>query len=182
MLGAYNLSKASEVGRTLHGVASISLNGKWKSTIAESSGDITVIKLTNPVDFNNFIKPACVPDSELTITRGIASGWKIPSVNNSFTSNLSQKIELSIISNKTKCLTENPELLGKMTDDMFCAGKENAGVCKDDLGSGLYVEKDGKFYVAGLVSSSNDNNCGNSKVGLYSDIYKMSDFIEQVKA
>lgn len=66
-------------------------------------------------------------------------------------------------------------------DEAFCAGREGAGVCKGDSGSGFYLNENGKFYLRGIVSSSVVRSCSEANLALYSDVFWYLDFIEKVE-
>lgn len=106
------------------------------------------------------------------------TGWGIHDDTN-VNSDVPRKTEIPILIER-ECLKIDIGLLSVITDDVFCAGKTGAGVCKGDSGSGLYVQENGRFYLRGIVSSSTSKLCSESDVALYSDILKNLNFISQV--
>lgn len=179
LLGAHNTKKQTEAGREIASVASIKIHQDWNPSTSEYTGDLALLKLSQKVKVNDYVKPVPIANSQLsTITQGVVTGWgyyddtQIPS-------DTPRKLEISILSDLT-CLKNNPGLLPIFADDLFCAGKVGAGVCSGDSGSGFYVQsEDGKFHLRGIVSSSTLTRCSESKSALYSDILKNLDFLSK---
>lgn len=167
-----------EPGRIFAAAKSIEIHDKWNPASADFAGDIAMIKLTGPVTFNEFVRPVCIVSSDIFSKRGVVIGWGIHD-DTDVTSDYPRKLEIPILSDR-ECLRKNPGLLPLLSDDSFCAGKEGAGVCKGDSGSGYYVQESGKFYLRGIVSSSTDTPCSQSYTAVYSDVLKYLDFIEKV--
>lgn len=141
-----------------------------------------MIKLTQPVIFSNYIRPVCLANLELSsLTYGAVVAWGVRDATNN-PSDLPQITNIPIL-DKIECLKKNPGLLSIISDDLFCAGKSDSGVCKGDSGSGFYVENDGRIYLRGIVSSSTTSEvsgCSDAKVALYSDVLKYLEFFEEV--
>jgi len=65
-----------------------------------------------------------------------------------------------------------------LTKDMMCAGLEEGGkdACKGDSGGPLAVEKDGVWYLAGIVSAG--ISCAIPKMlGVYHNVSVTADWI-----
>lgn len=180
ILGAHDFSDQHEEGRISSGVKKYKLHDDWNPSNAEFGGDIAVLELTNRVLFNEYIRPVCLPEVKvIDVKTGSLAGWGLYD-NSQKVSDVPRKVELSIISDG-QCFREDPRLVTISTDEMFCAGKKGVAVCPGDSGSGLYVVKDKKFYLRGLVSSSAVDQCTDGYLALYSDVLKYLDFVTAVR-
>lgn len=155
------------------------IHDKWNPATKDYEGDIAVIQLTEKVKFNDYIRPVCLTNLEVFPgSSGVVMGWGFHN-DREVVSDVPRKVQLPVLSDR-ECFKRDHALASIIWDEAFCAGKEGAGVCKGDSGSGFYTERDGKFYVSGIVSSSVARSCSNSNIALYSDVHKYSGFIEQV--
>lgn len=70
-----------------------------------------------------------------------------------------------------------------MTPDMRCAGKvgQSQGSCKGDSGGPLACERDGRWYLAGITSWSNNGCMDQGDPGVFSDTFYFRDWIEEVR-
>lgn len=119
-----------------------------------------------------------VTDQTSQINDGVVTGWGVFN-DLSAHSKLPRKVELPIVSDR-ECFRKDNLLARVIWDEAFCAGREGAGVCKGDSGSGFYVESAGKFYLRGIVSSSIVRPCSQTHLAIYSDIYKYLNYLSAV--
>lgn len=140
---------------------------------------MAILKLTESVTFNNYIRPVCLANSAVnSITNGDVISWG--TYDDTFrASDIPRRIKVPIIGN-LECLRKSPGLLNIFPNDAFCAGKDGSGVCVGDSGSGFYVEQNGKFYLRGIVSASTVSWCSDANLAIYSDVLKNLEFIEKV--
>lgn len=179
LLGAHNISKFSESGRQSISVKSVHVHDKWNPATEDYDGDIAVLKLTETVKFNNYVRPVCLAD--FAVSPGISGaviGWGYHSDKDAV-SNVPRKIILPVLDDR-ECFKKDPLLTKIIWNEAFCAGKAGAGVCKGDSGSGFYVGRAGKIYLSGIVSSSITRACSLANFALYADVFKYSTFINQV--
>jgi secreted trypsin-like serine protease len=137
--------------------------------------DIALLKLHEPVSFDDKLSPVCLPPaSNAPNYRGATStvtGWGVLSeVGNSLTDKL-QEVEVEVLSNKV-C---KDKYLGVLTisDNMLCAGDTKNGgedACYGDSGGPLVVEDDdGNYVLVGIVS--NGQGCARAKYpGVYTRV------------
>lgn len=155
------------------------MHDNWNPSNIEFGGDIAVLELTNRVLFNEYVRPVCLPEVRVTdIKSGTIAGWGYFD-NSQKVSNVPRKVDLLIVPDG-QCFRDDQRLLRISSPEAFCAGKRGVGVCPGDSGSGLYVVKDKKFYVRGVVSSAAVDQCSDGYLALYSDISKYLDFIRDV--
>lgn len=168
------------MGRLLVNVSSYHIHETQQDKLSENcKGDIAVVKLEEKVEFNKFIKPICLPTDEiLKANHGIVNGWRYHS-NSSILPEISRKDKVPIVENAL-CFKMDNRLVKAAWPESFCAGKIDAGVCKADRGSGLYVEENKKIYLRGIVSASTIEDCSKSSVALFTDVKMYTEFIEQV--
>lgn len=179
-LGAHKIRQLVEPGKATFAVEEIHIHDNWNPHTAEYDGDIAVIKLTEKVFFNTYIRPVCLPNEQvLSIFNGTVVGWGVHD-DTDITSNFPRKLEMSIL-DRFECVKKKPKLLPIFASTMFCAGKDEAGVCGGDSGSGFYVEQNGKFHLRGIVSASIITSCSSSNYALYSDVTKYLKFINKVR-
>lgn len=183
ILGAHNLKRPVEQGKISPVVKSIEIHDAWNPNVVEFEGDIAVIKLSGKVPINEFIRPVCLADPKLhvNILNGTVVGWGYHDETNSVSS-VPKKVQLPILGDRD-CLKRAPGLLSIISHDLFCAGKERAGVCQGDSGSGFYIEVNGTVFLRGIVSSSSltTSSCSEANNALYSDILKNIDFLAKVR-
>ncbi|XP_067472296.1 polyserase-2-like [Thunnus thynnus] len=120
-----------------------------------SDNDISLLKLSSPVTFNNFIVPVCLAASDSSFFTGvdtwitgwgnIGSGVPLPSPQNLM------EVEVPVVGNR-QCNCDYG--VGTITNNMICAGLRAGGKdsCQGDSG-GPMVTKTGSVWVqAGVVS------------------------------
>lgn len=179
ILGAHNIRRKIEPGRSFAAVKSIKIHDRWNPSSDEFEGDVALLKLTEPITVTKFIKPVCIANSQtLPMSYGNVVGWGVEDDTDE-PSDIPKKIQILVLS-ELDCLKKQPGLTKIFSHDLFCAGKDGAGVCKGDSGSGFYVQENERFYLKGIVSSSSGKLCSNANLALYSDIFKNLDFIQRV--
>lgn len=180
VLGAHNLYVVEEE-KVSRNVSYSIIHDTWKPHKISFTGDIAALKLSEPVEFNKSIQPVCLADQLEDLNKiknasiGVLYGW-----GNNETEVLQStpfKVELPI-NDKYNCTFENPYISDLVWDKSFCAGKNGAGACSGDSGSGIYVEMYGKYFLRGIVSSSEARRCGTTSEAIFSDAIEYRDFIE----
>lgn len=178
ILGAFDFSDQLETGRIICDIVRATMHDDWNPSILEFDGDIAMLELTKDVNFNEFIQPICLVDeSLLNINDGVVVGWGL--INATVLPDIPRKLEIPIVTN-VQCLRKDRGLVRVIWDESFCAGRSNTSVCAGDSGSGFYIEKDGVFYLRGIVSSSTLNKCDGRNFAIYSDVFKYTSFINGV--
>lgn len=180
LLGAHNIGKQNETSRVSFATKSIFIHDQWNSSSHKFKNDVALIKLNETVTFNQYIQPACLPTTDiLHIDNGTVVGWGIYD-DSGRVSDYPKEIKVPIL-DAFDCISKNVYLVpifDKKT--MFCAGRDGAGICPGDSGSGLYVEDKGIFYVKGLVSSSTYISCSLTNYVLYTDVLINWSFLKKV--
>ncbi|XP_068581702.1 serine protease 33-like [Cebidichthys violaceus] len=143
-------SNPNEVQRTVTRI--INHPGYSSST---NDNDISLLKLSSPVTFTNYISPVCLAapgssfhngtDSWVTGWGNIGSGVALP-----FPQTL-MEVEVPIVGNR-QCNCDNG--VGRITDNMICAGLRAGGKdsCQGDSGGPLVSKQAGVWIQEGVVS------------------------------
>ncbi|NXL67474.1 TMPS9 protease, partial [Chordeiles acutipennis] len=140
--------------------------------------DVAVLELAEPLVFNQYIQPICLPLAVQKFPVGkkcVISGWGNLQEGNVTKPEILQKASVSIIDHNTCDFLYNFSL----TDQMICAGFLEGKIdsCQGDSGGPLACEMTpGVFYLAGIVSWG--IGCAQAmKPGVYSRITKLKDWI-----
>ncbi|XP_006831433.1 PREDICTED: hyaluronan-binding protein 2 [Chrysochloris asiatica] len=141
--------------------------------------DVALLKL-KPVDGHcalesKYVKTVCMPESPFPSgTECHISGWGITETGEGSRQLLDAKVKL--IANT---LCNSRQLYDHMiTDGMICAGnlqKPGQDTCQGDSGGPLTCEKDGTYYIYGIVSWGLE--CG-KKPGVYTQVTKFLSWIQ----
>ncbi|XP_045709721.1 hyaluronan-binding protein 2 [Phyllostomus hastatus] len=141
--------------------------------------DIALLKL-KPVNGHcalesKYVKTVCLPDGPFpSETECHISGWGITETGEGSRHLLDAKVKL--IDNS---MCNSRQLYNRMIDEtMICAGnlqKPGHDTCQGDSGGPLTCERNGTYYVYGIVSWGNE--CG-KKPGVYTLVTKFLDWIK----
>lgn len=156
--------------RKSYSVRGVNIHTKFNGEEGQISGDdIALVHLKDPIEFNDYVQPACLPDqvaadaSDLYApgTRAVISGWG--------------KTESRPIGDKRPlespdvlhaaavplvdwnvCKNANPIYKKEVTESMMCAGNMAGGVssCQGDSGGPLVKIVNGMATLIGIVSWS----------------------------
>ncbi|XP_032090455.1 serine protease 33-like [Thamnophis elegans] len=153
-----------------------------------TSGDIAVAQLEQPVRFTQGILPACLPHAKIQFPNGTlcwVTGWGSPA----YGANLGgpktlQQVQLPLIDTMTcdalfHIGTNISPTNREIKDDMFCAGyaEGKKDACLGDSGGPLVCQKNGAWFVAGIVSWG--DMCGlPNRPGVYTSVSFYQDWIQ----
>uniref|UniRef100_A0A8D0E5X1 Peptidase S1 domain-containing protein n=1 Tax=Salvator merianae TaxID=96440 RepID=A0A8D0E5X1_SALMN len=124
----------------------------------EYHNDISLIELDRPVECNDYIQPACLPEEDLeveTLNHCYACGWGITEMKwRAEYADILQEAKVNLISNKI--CNRSDWYFMKVREENICAVSEEARIdrCKGDGGSPLMcrLPKSERFWVVGLNS------------------------------
>ncbi|XP_029788461.1 hyaluronan-binding protein 2 [Suricata suricatta] len=177
VLGDQDLKK-TEFHEQRFGVEKIFKYSHYNEKDEIPHNDIALLKL-KPVDGHcalesKYVKTVCLPDSTFPSgTECHISGWGVTETGEGSRQLLDAKVKL--IANT---LCNSRRLYDHMIDDnMICAGnlqKPGIDSCQGDSGGPLTCEKNGTYYVYGIVSWGLE--CG-KKPGVYTQVTKFLDWI-----
>ncbi|KAJ8711115.1 hypothetical protein PYW07_008357 [Mythimna separata] len=167
-----------------------------RSTIHEGydtttfQNNIIVLTLNKRVTFNRYIRPACLWSGDTELSRvvgatGLIAGWGDREANKN--ENLieePQMVRMPIVST-LDCRASNPAFRHLTSNTTLCAGDRNgAAPCSGDSGSGLYLLKDSKWTLRGLVSVSlatEDHTCNTNEYAVFTDTAQYLPTVEKTK-
>ena len=150
------------------------------SQIKLLKNDLGIILVEKPIEFNERVKPACLPKTEITFgSTCYASGWgNIKQIKSSKPEELIpvnatylMTAPLNIF-NKSECYQELLQhnenapyekfelLYDELIPGGICASNRPKSTCKGDSGGPFICEENGKAVVRGVVSGSFDFNYG----------------------
>ncbi|BFG03667.1 trypsin-1 [Drosophila madeirensis] len=116
--------------------------------------DIAIIKLDEPVEFDEVLHPVCMPTPGRSFKgeTGIVTGWGALKVGGP-TSDTLQEVQVPILS-QDAC--RKSRYGNKITDNMLCGGYDEGGKdsCQGDSGGPLHIVASGtrEHQIAGVVS------------------------------
>lgn len=150
--------------------------------------DVAIAKLSEAIEFSEFIQPACIWDgivdqAAVVGKHGVLVGWGRDEQGNLYTPE-PKKVVVPIVSDQT-CLRSN-EIFVKITNSRtFCAGWRNGteGPCSGDSGTGLMLNEYGVWYLRGIVSSSlTDSNTGTCNLNEYVVFTDIAQFLPWIRS
>ncbi|XP_070499055.1 chymotrypsin-like protease CTRL-1 [Chironomus tepperi] len=179
-IGAHDL-KMRERHRITVAVKSIRVHPDWNPLLQSYDADIAVLELVKSVQYTDYIQPICLiePNSPISsLTDGEVVGFGKSEKANHET--IAQRINTPIQSNE-KCI-KSGQHESLVSHRAFCGGSANGtGVCLGDSGSGLFVFKNGKFYLRGIVSASLRGSlygCNVNTYAVFTDVIKFHSWVK----
>ena len=151
------------------------------------NNDIAIIELEEPVQFNDQIKPLCLPptdsylDPEKPGTVCVAAGWGADSFKKSSYPNALHEVDINLI--ERKVCNQIPGYENMVTNKMFCAGHLEGGkdTCQGDSGGPLMCKLIGPgnpWILYGVTSWG--IGCAQAYTpGVYVKVSKFVDWIEK---
>lgn len=151
----------------------------WNPDNASFDADIALLKVRKEIQFNEYAKPICL--FKLNDKTGdINEGWLVGFGETS--NSLLRKLKLPILPTQM-CLRVEGGYRDKISHRMFCAGsKAVSNICPNDMGSGLFVEFNGRYYLAGITSFAYNMRyaeCDFKNTALFTNVHWMSEWIDQ---
>ncbi|XP_039764223.1 phenoloxidase-activating enzyme-like isoform X2 [Pararge aegeria] len=149
--------------------------------IVQFVNDIALLRLSVMVTFNDFIRPICLPSSDITSAPPInmklfVAGWGAVSEIRPF-SEIKLYTSLPYVSHK-RCQSDFNTLQGSLIwEKQICAGGElDKDTCKGDSGGPLMYENENVHEVIGVVSFGL-LQCGIKKPSVYTKVYEYLSWI-----
>ncbi|KAJ8021024.1 Hyalin [Holothuria leucospilota] len=181
ILGEVHLTNES-VTRVNRSVEWIIVHPGYHSIVLDN--DIALIQLTEPVEFDDFVSPACLPSDSNIIeeekySKCYATGWGKTDEYGYISMTLLQG-QVPLI-NRTICDQKLKELGPHgITDNMICAGIDERSTCNGDSGGPLVCqEADGRWTLVGITSWG--YQCGDPESpSVFVRVSKYLEYIESV--
>jgi len=176
-LGTYNYNSVNEPGEIVTNVSRIIIHPQYGQP-KQFSHDMSLLRLTQPVQFTDHIQPVCLPANvDDLLVEGkpcFVTGWGATSEGGPVSANLQQVIVPFLT--PEHCMQEYPNMID---DTMVCAGRVGVDSCQGDSGGPLVTKHmdNGRWYQAGIVSWG--QGCAEDGfAGVYSRVSSMCDFIK----
>ncbi|XP_031417407.1 chymotrypsin-like protease CTRL-1 [Clupea harengus] len=148
----YTLANPNEVRRS---VQSIIIHPDYLNK--PFANDIALLKLSEPVTFTDYIRPACLSSNMSTFhnaTTCWATGWGNVGVGESLPyPQTLQEVKLQVVGNKECACKFETILAGVIQPTMICAGgKVGKAVCQGDSGGPLQCKQGSVWVQAGITN------------------------------
>lgn len=177
ILGLRNLNDTTEPGRKELSAKKVVIHPNWDRNFnVNYDGDIAIITLTEDVTFSRYIRPICIPDeSVVSITSGQTSSWGFFDESQTVSEIPLRKV-IDFFEHE-ECLDREPILIALIWRQSFCAGAKGHSFCAGSSGNGLYVQKNGKFYLRGMVTGG--VGCRTPNLVVATDVLQYREFLEK---
>lgn len=103
----------------------------------------------------------------------MVAGWGADEQGNTFTA-VPKKVDTKIVSD-SECLRSSSAYNMLTSPRTFCAGnRDDTGPCMGDSGSGLMINRNGRWYLRGVVSAGQTKNrqCNLQEFVVFCDVAK----------
>lgn len=155
-----------------------------------ANADLAIILIRGDFDlsFTNYIRPICLwkeaTDLDLVVGKnGFVVGWGRDENGRKITAEPRQ-VEMPVVSQE-ECLRSNISFYDITSEKTFCAGFRNdSGPCNGDSGSGFVMNRNGRWYLKGIVSMSLSEpfkrTCDLKNYVVFTDASKFLDWIKTI--
>lgn len=131
--------------------------------------DITILRLAQPVQFNNYVQPACLPGPDPKINADVVlTGWGALTINGG-PYHILKQTKVKVVGNCDKYWSQVDETR------QVCVGHATTGdsACRGDSGGPMVHEHNGQWVVSGVTSYGSASGCttvGNSPPNVYTRV------------
>ncbi|CAH2057798.1 unnamed protein product, partial [Iphiclides podalirius] len=139
--------------------------------------DIALVRLNETAPYTDFIRPICLPTSDLTLEppsdlRLYTSGWGFVENKFGIRSNIKLEVDLPLEPRST-CRELFSAVDITISEEQICAGGERGkDACKGDSGGPLMDRDERRYRVIGVVSFG-PKPCGQeNRPSVYTNVYK----------
>ncbi|XP_031154764.1 chymotrypsin-like protease CTRL-1 [Sander lucioperca] len=142
------------------------------------NNDITLLKLSSPVQMTSRVSPVCLASSSTNIpygTRCVTTGWG--KTGQTSTPRYLQQTALPLLS-PAQC---KQHWGNKISDAMICAGASGVSSCQGDSGGPLVCENSGVWSLVGIVSWGT-SNCNVRTPAVYARVSYLRSWVDQIVA
>ncbi|OCT78784.1 hypothetical protein XELAEV_18029874mg [Xenopus laevis] len=179
-LGEYDIRKLEDTEQQF-AVVKIIIHPEYRSDTNDN--DIALLRLVQPVVYNKYILPICLPSLDLAentlMVNGtvvVVSGWGREDEKALNFSSVLSYIQIPVVSHNQCAETLNDRL----SDNMLCAGRLGhiQDACYGDSGGPMVTKYGGSWFLLGLVSWG--EGCGRiDNFGVYTKVNRYLDWITQ---
>ncbi|XP_030368852.1 uncharacterized protein LOC115619961 [Scaptodrosophila lebanonensis] len=184
-LGDYVINSAVEpLSAYTFGVRRIDVHPYFKFTPQADRFDVSVLTLERTVHFMPHIAPICLPEKNEDFLGkfGWAAGWGALNPGSRLRPKTLQAVDVPVIENRICERWHRQNGINVVIyQEMMCAGYRNGGKdsCQGDSGGPLMHEKNGRWYLIGVVSAG--YSCASrGQPGIYHRVPYTVDWISYV--
>ncbi|XP_039183439.1 chymotrypsin-like protease CTRL-1 [Crotalus tigris] len=144
------------------------------------NNDITLLKLSAPVQLNAYVSPVCLASSNEVLPAGLkcaTTGWGRDRLSSNEPATILQQVSLPLVPSN-ECQQKHSNTI---TSSMICAGGAGATSCHGDSGGPLVCQKGSAWYLIGIVSWGSPS-CNVRTPAVYTRVSKFRNWIDQVVA
>jgi transmembrane serine protease 3 len=159
------------------------INHHWYNYPVAQANDITILKLSQPIKFNNHIQPACLPsqnEDPATGTQGLLAGWGDLYEGAGAGSDRLMQVYAPIVDSQT-CKQQYEKVKKKIdTQAMLCGGYWQGGkdTCQGDSGGPYLFRGRNGYTLHGVVSWG--EGCARAELpGVYARVSNYVDWIQE---
>ena len=160
-MGRNNLLNWGEDGSQTLGVQQIYVHPDFQSSDTSSfDADLALVQLNTLASFSSTIRPICLWDQSTEIDdmvnkQAVVAGWG--KTERGELSTVPNKLSIKVVSD-AECMRSNFQLSAILTNRAFCAGnRDGSSPCNGDSGGPLMINRNGAWYIRGIVSISLQN-------------------------
>lgn len=185
LLGELDFSTENDDARPLKfRIAERKKHPEYKSK--SKYNDIALLRLVTEVIFNEYIRPACLPEYSSIELVATATGWGLTEYHQQSSHLL--KTDLSLSTHR-ECnalysfLKDSHIDRGILNETQICAGRQfgQEDTCQGDSGGPLQVFHHEYFCMYSIVGiTSFGLSCGTKVPGVYTRVYPYLDWIENI--
>lgn len=185
-LGDHDSSRKEKEEQTIK-VKRIVVHTKWSRRTLKN--DIALLQLEKGVKLGKPVGTICLPEKDVdpdTNAKCFITGWgKTDGSNTKAHFGRLQQAKLPIVTNE-KCGTRNIDRDGKsrIGDDQLCAGYVDGDFqisgCQGDSGGPFVCEKDGKWFLQGVVSWGSRRCDTNHRYTVFTRVNKYIDWVDGI--
>ena len=181
LFGAYDLSEQYQTGTFSESPTDVFIHPDWNPSNQRYDADIAALLMEDDILYTKYIRPICLPQSDLTAKEGYVTGWGESEDTSKVHENIPKEIKIPIHANEF-CFLESAEFTKISSPRTFCGGARNiSGPCRGDSGGGVFVKVGNVFYLKGIVAASLmtiSGQCDVTNFALYTNVEKFIDWIE----
>ncbi|XP_067286737.1 chymotrypsin-like protease CTRL-1 [Pseudorasbora parva] len=161
-LGRKNQStRPSNTNEVKVSIQSIIIHPEYNDSL--SNNDISLMKLSQPVNYSSYIRPICLASKGSVFhdaTTCWASGWGNIGKNLSLPAPQSlQQVEIPVVGS-SQCSCQYKSVSGIIiTPQMICAGRPGKGICQGDSGGPLQCKQGSVWVQSGITSFGTSLGC-----------------------
>ncbi|KAM9299529.1 chymotrypsin-like elastase family member 2A [Gastrophryne carolinensis] len=178
-IGRHNLRQSEPDAKTIS-VTTLVNHPKWNSNLLANGNDISLIKLAQPIEYDDIIQPACLPPAGYILQHNVGcyvTGWGNVQTGGPAPDALQQGLLLVV--DYANC-SQSDWWGGTVKTNMICAGGDGiVSSCNGDSGGPLNcLNEQGNWEVHGVVSFGSSLGCNYyKKPSVFTRVSEYNDWI-----